>query len=240
MQTPKRVVALSLILLALTVVSPGKTARADSLTTSSLAMAARYPWLSGTKYVPPFSPVAFDDPDKPIVDAEVSSLVSGYEESHHALADATEPARLQTDALTRLFPGYGFYMIGWSEAPPPSGGRRRGGYFSGLFYCLAIVPNGEKTRLENGGDQGRYAKFLWDNGVSIKSEEDARQVWLALCDIFQISQHSPKVIHISPTEWHLGVYTNAYGQHGYYCVMLNAGKKVVSVQEVMETSTKRD
>ncbi len=187
------------------------------------------PWTSGVRDDWNFKSVSPDDPNKLIVDEEVKSLVSKYEKGGFATANVADPVKLQTGATKHLFPNYGFYMIGWDE--DEAAGKHVGGLAHGLHYCLAVSAQGAATRLYGMSDATGYGKFLSDNGITIKSVDDARLIWLALCDIAIVPWHSQDLMQVSPTDWHLGI-NELDGRLCYFDFKLGTGQKVVSVESI--------
>lgn len=180
----------------------------------------------------------FDYPDKQIVDAEIVSLLVGYEKSGFATASIALPRRLQTDAVRQLFPNYRFYTICWSEIPVKENPVM--GLGMGIYYTLAIDEKGNTTKLSGSGGFEEFGEFISKNKVRIKNSEDARILWLAFCDISQKPWHSRDLKQISPTEWNMGIYqTNEPVRieqyRSWFQFILDDNQQVLSVKSMSET-----
>ena len=182
-----------------------------------------------------FKPIMLDDPNKPIVDAEINALISRYQNGGIATVTVADPVKLQTGVLKHLFPNFGFYMIGWNEHEVA--GKHVGGLASGMHYCLAVSNSGRTTKLFGMSDAPGYGKFLSDNGNTIKSVYDARLIWLAYCDIAITPWHSQELFQVSPTDWRLGV-QELDSRLCYYDFKVGADHKVLSVTSIMGPAKK--
>ncbi len=180
----------------------------------------------------------FDYPDKQIVDAELVSLLVGYEKSGFATAAVSLPLQLQSDAVSKLFPNYRFYSICWDESPVK--GKEVLGLAFGLYYSLAIDSNGNTTKLPGPGHFEKFGEFLSINKIQIKNSEDARLLWLAFCDIYRQPWHSRNLKQISPNEWYFGFHqTNqpfaTEQSRRWYQVILDDKQQVLSAKSMSET-----
>lgn len=233
-RTAKIVTALALLSSIISYADGAKHDLPKSVTGSQFIFAPFVPWQLddwNTKRLLP------GNPDKPLIDAEVAELIGRYEKSDYARANVTEPVQLQTGVLHHLFPRHRFYLIGWGEKAVE--GKKAVGLAMGLYYAFIVGPNNQITRLSGFGNFEEYGQFLSKNGIRLRSAEDARELWLAFCDIHQHEWHSRDLKRISAAEWHLGLYETdepmwERQHHYWYRVILDADQKVISAKMMFE------
>ena len=136
---------------------------------------------------PPFDSklerVSVVDRDYSSVAAEVAKLRDSYLASNFSKAPRSAgDGALLGPAIRKVFPGHRFYVVNWDECPrdkanPPAG------LAVGLYVTLAIDAEGQVTRLVPYGNQGAFGQFLNCAGVVIRSEQEARGVWEAYCEV---------------------------------------------------------
>ncbi len=147
----------------------------------------------------PYLPVAADNPDKKVVDAELDALRSGYDKSERVGATVYDARQVDAPTAKIVFPGYRFFLVAWDEfnkdpAHPVIG------LGLGIHYFLALDPNGGKKKIF----QGQGGDLLMDAHVVIRSQKDAELAWKALCEVESRAVEG-KCAQVSPTEWKLGV-----------------------------------
>jgi hypothetical protein len=148
------------------------------------------------------------------------------------------PLEIKTDVLAKLCPHYHFYRLSWDELPNPENKEKIHGLAYGLYQNIVIDPQGGVQCLNvdtsNHSDTG---KFLVEQKLKITTREDARDLWMAFCDLHQKFWHSRDLQQISATEWHIGLHRSIDQQYDpprirdfYSIVTLNPDQTVQAIQ----------
>lgn len=148
-------------------------------------------------------PVSKNNPDHKYVEAEFDRIRTGYAARNVIRAKLREPFQIEVDAARRLFPQYRFYLVWWDEEAVDKHNPPLGMAF-GLYYTLALGPDGELRHFQGSGNFEEFGKFLADTKVVLKTSEDAKLVWNAFCEIHRRDWASHPSEHISEKEWRLG------------------------------------
>lgn len=92
---------------------------------------------------------------------------------------------IKTDVLDKLFKDYIFVCVPY-ELIPPKGKEKIYSIAMGLYETIAIDKNGKNTHVFFAyGNYEKFADFLRDQHIKVKSKEDAQKIWEAFCHIHQ-------------------------------------------------------
>ncbi len=182
------------------------------------------------------NPVALDNPDRKIIEAEIQDVISNYKQPAYDPPDVEEPLQLETSALERLFPKHRFYVIYWEikAAKTPEG---RMVSVTGLYFTLVIPPEGKPLKLYGYGNYEDFGRLLHINGVRLKSMGDAQLIWTAFKDVHRNQRWQGVNRSASPTEWILG--ENQIDNFNYWHRVTLDDNKVVTSTKFMAEEVKK-
>ncbi len=137
---------------------------------------------------------------------------------------------LSFDSLKTLFPEYRFFAVSWSERPAPGKEREAIGLAFGLETTLVCDATGKAIKeVHHTGNYEAFGELLNAAKVAIRTDDDARLVWKAFCDIHQKHWQKQPAIKINDKTWHLGDVT-IDRFHYYYEVILDKDFRVISAR----------
>lgn len=145
-----------------------------------------------------------NNPDKKIVEADMSELRVKVNPAE-TVVTFLGPWQLEGEAMKKVYPGWRFYLIAWTEADADPKNHMLGRAMS-PNYTLAIDPGGKITKLYYSYPNG---ELLVEPRIRIRSQEDAELIWKAQCEIFRRGDETSKCEKVSATEWKLGVHSFA-------------------------------
>jgi hypothetical protein len=117
------------------------------------------------------------------------------------------PLEVKSDVVTRLFPNHRFFILSWNEQPSPENKEKILGLAGNLYVIIIVAPDGSIELLNDATTAySEFFTFVIKQKLSIRSQEDARDIWMAFCDIHQHFWHSRDLQQITATQWHLGKY----------------------------------
>ena len=175
--------------------------------------------------------VSKSDPIYPVLRARQLEIQKPYEAGGYAVATFTNWVRVDSPALTKLFPKLRFASIEWSESVNPKV-KPLPAHDLGLGIELTVAVDTESLRIVNeqvNSDAG-FDKLLEDSKVQILNAKDARTVWDAFCAINHFHWENNPVVKVSDTVWHLGD-TSDGKVHYYYELILDQNHFVLSGNE---------
>jgi hypothetical protein len=137
---------------------------------------------------------------------------------------------LSFDSLKTLFPQHRFFAVSWSEKPAPGKEKEAIGLAFGLEATLVCDATGKTIKeFHHSGNYEALGEFLNAAKVAIRTNDDAKLVWNAFCDIHQKHWQKQPAIKVDDKTWHLGDVTiNRF--HYYYKVLLDDESRVVSAK----------
>lgn len=170
------------------------------------------------------TPIDPDGPDAAIAREEEAILLKAGQGEW--VTRAVDPARrVATTALHELFPGYRFFRLSWQDRQVDPV-RHPVSIAFGLFQITAVAPDGSRSRHSGYGNHESFGELLADARVEIRTEEQARRVWRAYCDLFRKSW-TDACERGSATSWRLGV-SDIGGRRYWYEVVVDADGRAVS------------
>jgi hypothetical protein len=182
--------------------------------------------------VTPGAPLQSDDPVAALAREEEALLLQRCGE--WVIRTVSPARRVDSPALREVFPGHAFLYLSWQDrAADPE----RPIHIAHLLYAItAIAPDGSRSRHFGYGEHESFGGLLARAGVRIRTEEEARRVYRAYCDLFRKSWTLP-CVRESATVWRLGVVLVG-GRRYSYEVVVGAGGEVVSGKCVGTDSTR--
>lgn len=145
-------------------------------------------------------PLPDDDPDAAVAREEAARLERlAWEEVVRSVSPAR---RVSGEALVRLLPGYRFLLLAWEDRPADP--ERKVSIAYGLYQIVAIAPDGSRTRHFAYGNHEPFGEMLEQARVRVATEEDARLVWSAYCELFG-KPRDRRYERASATSWRLGI-----------------------------------
>jgi hypothetical protein len=188
----------------------------QSTRTPSPVLASQEPYRSRTRRV------TMDDPAQDILQDWKKETKARYNKQGLIRPDFGPWSEIESKPLQKLFPSHRFFTISWNEMPiDPDKGDTVGRAF-GLYVTLAVDQNsGKKSEHFGFGNYEKFGTLLKHNSISIRTQEDARLVWDAFCDLHKKHWKNQGIKRIDSATWHLGVIT-IDDFHYYYRVTLDA------------------
>ena len=185
---------------------------------------------SGQVQVERWPVVPKDDMIRPTLDKWCKTLQAGHDRRELIQPRFSEWLEISSDDLRTLFPSYRFAVITWDELEHPRAREKVIGRAFGLQVTLAIdAASGKGAEFFGSGNYEQFGAFLFERGVMIQGEDDAKRVWNAFCEIHQHHWRDYGIDHPDKLTWHLGI--NEIGEYRYYYeVSLDSANKVVSAK----------
>lgn len=180
--------------------------------------------------------IARNNLDRKLIASEVQAVIASYHKPAYAPPNMAEPMQLKTPALTRLFPGHRFYLIGWDMVPADPKSAVPVAF--GLYFTLVVPPQGEAIKLFGYGNYEDFGSLLHRNNVKLKSVEDADLIWTAFNDIHQKKWFDQrKHRQVSPTEWALS--EQQIDNYKYWYRITLDAEQGVTAAKLMSEDTKK-
>lgn len=137
---------------------------------------------------------------------------------------------LSFDSLKTLFPQHRFFAISWSEGAAPGMEKEAIGLAVGLEATLVCDAAGKTIKeLHHTGNYEAFGELLNAARVTIRTNDDAKLVWNAFCDIHQRHWQKQPAMKVDDKTWHLGKVTIDRFRY-YYKVLLDDESRVVSAK----------
>lgn len=132
---------------------------------------------------------------------------------------------LPFESLKILFPQHRFFAISWLETPAPGKEKIALGLSSPEVTLVCDTAGKIVKEVNHTGNYEAFGELLNATKVVLRTNEDAKLVWNAFCDIHQHHWREQPAIKIDDRTWHLGDVT-IDRFHYYYEVLLDAELRV--------------
>jgi hypothetical protein len=170
------------------------------------------------------------DPAVPALKEWQKSIEAKYRQGGVIVPSFSSWFVLSFDSLKSLFPQHRFFAVSWSERPAPGKEKEAIGLAFGLETTLVCDAAGKIIKeVHHTGNYEAFGELLNAAKVAIRTNDDAKLVWNAFCDIHQKHWQKQPAIKIDDKTWHLGAVTNDRF-HYYYEVLLDNEDRVVSAK----------
>jgi hypothetical protein len=174
--------------------------------------------------------ISSSDPIYPVLEARKAEMQKQYKATDYALAHFSNWVRVDSSAVTKLFPKLRFASIVWSEYLNPNV-KPLPAHDLGMGMELTVAVDTEQknivAELSNTGNQREFGQLLKTDKVRISDKSDAEGVWNAFCALTHLHLEHYPIQRLSDTEWHLG--NSDDGKlHYYYEVLLDENHVVQS------------
>lgn len=174
--------------------------------------------------------LADSDSATPALKEWLQSVEANYKQGGVVVPTFSAWFVLSFDSLKTLFPQHRFFAISWSESAVPGKEKETLGLASGLETTLVCDAAGKTVKeLHHTGNYEAFGELLKSAKITIRTNDDAKLVWNAFCDVHQKHWQKQPAIKIDDRTWHLGDETRD-GYHYYYEVLLDADFRVTSAK----------